>query len=212
MNIEKIRSLPSPLEVKNMLPLREDLAKRKQENDEKIREVLEGKNDKLLLIIGPCSADREDAVIEYIKRLRTLQEKVEDVFVIVPRIYTNKPRTTGIGYKGMLHQPDPTAEPNMVKGILSIRKLHLRALEETGFSCADEMLYPENHEYLSDVLSYVAVGARSVENQQHRLTSSGLSIPVGMKNPMSGHIPVMLNYIHAAQQSHEFIYRGEQLK
>ena len=170
MNIEKIRSLPSPLEVKNMLPLREDLAKRKQENDEKIREVLEGKNDKLLLIIGPCSADREDAVIEYIKRLRTLQEKVEDVFVIVPRIYTNKPRTTGIGYKGMLHQPDPTAEPNMVKGILSIRKLHLRALEETGFSCADEMLYPENHEYLSDVLSYVAVGARSVENQQHRLT------------------------------------------
>ena len=143
MNIEKIRSLPSPLEVKNMLPLREDLAKRKQENDEKIREVLEGKNDKLLLIIGPCSADREDAVIEYIKRLRTLQEKVEDVFVIVPRIYTNKPRTTGIGYKGMLHQPDPTAEPNMVKGILSIRKLHLRALEETGFSCADEMLYPE---------------------------------------------------------------------
>ncbi|MDD7598214.1 MAG: 3-deoxy-7-phosphoheptulonate synthase, partial [Bacilli bacterium] len=177
MNIEKIRSLPSPLEVKNMLPLREDLAKRKQENDEKIREVLEGKNDNLLLIIGPCSADREDAVIEYIKRLRTLQEKVEDVFVIVPRIYTNKPRTTGIGYKGMLHQPDPTAEPNMVKGILSIRKLHLRALEETGFSCADEMLYPENHEYLSDVLSYVAVGARSVENQQHRLTSSGLSIP-----------------------------------
>ena len=212
MNIEKIRSLPSPLEVKNMLPLTEDLAKRKQENDEKIREVLEGKNDKLLLIIGPCSADREDAVIEYIKRLRVLQEKVEDVFVIVPRIYTNKPRTTGIGYKGMLHQPDPTAEPNMVKGILSIRKLHLRALEETGFSCADEMLYPENHEYLSDVLSYVAVGARSVENQQHRLTSSGLSIPVGMKNPMSGDITVMLNSIHAAQHSHDFIYRGDEVK
>ena len=212
MNMNFIRKLPTPQEIKEMYPLDENLAKIKKANDEEIRKVFMGESDKFILIIGPCSADREDAVIDYIKRLRVVQEKVKDEIIIIPRIYTNKPRTTGAGYKGMLHQPDPKAEPNMLKGLIAIRKLHMRAIAETGFSCADEMLYSENHRYLSDLLSYVAVGARSVEDQQHRLTASGLDVPVGMKNPTSGDISVMLNSIYAGQHSHTFIYRGWEVK
>ena len=202
------RELFSPQELKRMYGASAEAAERKAENDKEIRSVLDGSSDKLLLVIGPCSADREDSVIDYISRLRPLQEKVEDKIVIVPRIYSNKPRTTGAGYKGMLHQPVPIADPDLFKGLVSIRKLHLRALEETGFSCADEMLYPENHQFLSDLLSYVAVGARSVEDQQHRLVASGLDIPVGMKNPTGGDLSVMMNSINAAQHGHSFIYRN----
>ncbi len=208
MNMEFLRKLPTPQEIKKMYPLSEELQEIKGKNDEEIQKVFSGESDKLILVIGPCSADREDAVIDYIKRLRTVQNKVQDKIIIIPRIYTNKPRTTGAGYKGMLHQPDPNSREDMLKGIISIRKLHMKALEETGFSCADEMLYPENHRYLSDLLSYVAVGARSVEDQEHRLTASGLDIPVGMKNPTSGDLSVMMNSINAAQHSHTFIYRG----
>ena len=208
MNMNFKRKLPTPQEIKDMYPLEEEYQKIKAENDKKVADIITGKNHKLLVVIGPCSADREDAVIEYISRLRKVQDQIEDVITIVPRIYTNKPRTTGAGYKGMLHQPDPNANPDMLKGLIAIRKLHMRAIKETGFSCADEMLYPENHRYLSDLLSYVAVGARSVEDQQHRLTASGIEIPVGMKNPTSGDISVMLNSVNAAQHSHTFIYRG----
>lgn len=208
MNMEFKRKLPVPKEIKEMYPLDEKGELIKKQNDKEIKDIFEGKSDRLLLVIGPCSADREDAVLDYIHRLRGVQEQVEDVIKIVPRIYTNKPRTNGTGYKGMLHQPDPTKDPDMLKGIIAIRRLHLRAIEETGFSCADEMLYPENHRYLSDLLSYVAVGARSVENQQHRLVASGINIPVGMKNPTGGDLSVMLNAIHASQHSHTFIYRG----
>ena len=208
MNMIFKRKLPVPQEVKEMYPLDEKLALIKKQNDEEIRKIFTGESDKLLLIIGPCSADREDSVIDYCKRLRAVQERVKNEIVIVPRVYTNKPRTTGAGYKGMLHQPDPLASPDMLKGIIAIRSLHMHVLQETGFSTADEMLYPENHRYLSDLLSYVAVGARSVENQQHRLTASGASVPVGMKNPTSGDTSVMLNAINAAQSSHTFIYRG----
>ncbi|MBQ6817146.1 MAG: 3-deoxy-7-phosphoheptulonate synthase, partial [Bacilli bacterium] len=208
MNMDFLRKLPTPLEIKKLYPVSEELMEVKKKNDEKIQKVFNGESDKFILVIGPCSADREDAVLDYIKRLRVVQEKVKDQVIIIPRIYTNKPRTTGAGYKGMLHQPDPLATPDMLKGLISIRKLHMRALEETGFSCADEMLYSENHRYLSDLLSYVAVGARSVEDQQHRLTASGLDIPVGMKNPTSGDLTVMMNSINAAQHSHTFIYRG----
>ncbi|MCR4924082.1 MAG: 3-deoxy-7-phosphoheptulonate synthase [Lachnospiraceae bacterium] len=202
------RKLPATTEVKAMYPLSEALAQRKAENDKEIRKIFTGEDDRLLLIIGPCSADREDAVLEYMLRLRDLSEEVKDKILIVPRIYTNKPRTTGEGYKGMMHQPDPNASPDMLRGIIAIRKLHLNALEQTGFSSADEMLYPENHNYLDDLLSYVAVGARSVEDQQHRLTASGLTIPVGMKNPTSGDINVMMNSIFAAQHPHTFVYTG----
>lgn len=191
-----------------MYPLHEGLDKVKQANDQAIKDIISGRSNKLLLIIGPCSADREDAVLDYVNRLRELQEKVKDVITMVPRIYTNKPRTTGEGYKGMLHQPDPHRHADMLGGLIAIRRLHMRVLSETGFSGADEMLYPENHNYLSDMLSYVAVGARSVESQIHRLTASGLDIPVGMKNPTSGDMNVMLNSIHAAMLSHTFIYRG----
>jgi 3-deoxy-7-phosphoheptulonate synthase len=208
MNMEFKRKLPTPKEIKEMYPISEELLKQKEENDKEIQAIFMGKSDKLALVIGPCSADREDAVLDYISRLRGVQEKVKDKVIIIPRIYTNKPRTTGDGYKGMLHQPNPNESPDMLKGLIAIRKLHMRAMEETGFSCADEMLYPENHRYLSDLLSYVAVGARSVENQQHRLTASGIDIPVGMKNPTSGDISVMMNSITAAQHSHTFIYRG----
>lgn len=208
MNMNFKRKLIIPMEIKEMYPLSEEGALAKERNDEAVNSIFTGESDKLLLVIGPCSADREDAVIEYISRLRGLQEKVADRIVIVPRIYTNKPRTTGAGYKGMLHQPDPKANADMLKGLISIRKLHIRAIHETGFSCADEMLYPENHKYLSDLLSYVAVGARSVENQQHRLTASGLDVPVGMKNPTGGSLDVMMNAIKAAQSSHVFIYRN----
>ncbi|MCR5735414.1 MAG: 3-deoxy-7-phosphoheptulonate synthase [Lachnospiraceae bacterium] len=202
------RRLPVTTEVKAMYPLSEELAAKKAANDEEIRRVFTGIDNRLLLVIGPCSADREDSVLEYLSRLKYLSDRVKDKILIIPRIYTNKPRTTGEGYKGMLHQPDPNQRPDMLRGIIAIRKLHIRAIEQTGFSCADEMLYPENHNYLDDVLSYVAVGARSVEDQQHRLTASGLDIPVGMKNPTSGDINVMMNSIFAAQHPHTFVYTG----
>lgn len=208
MNMKFICKLPIPQDVKAMYPLSEKAAAIKAANDEEIIKVFTGESDKLVLVIGPCSADREDAVLEYILKLRKVQEQVADKIVIVPRIYTNKPRTTGDGYKGMLHQPDPNEKPDMLKGIVAIREIHMRAIEQTGFSCADEMLYPENHRYLNDVLSYVAVGARSTENQQHRLTASGLTVPVGMKNPTGGDISVMMNSIVAGQHAHTFIYRG----
>ena len=210
MNMIFKRQLPSPKEIKEMYPISKELEVIKSKNDEEIKNVFEGKSDKFILIIGPCSADKEDSVIDYIKRLRVVQEEdiVKKEIVIIPRIYTNKPRTTGEGYKGMLHQPNPQENPDMLKGMLAIRKMHMRALKETGFSCADEMLYPENHPFLSDLLSYVAVGARSVEDQYHRLTASGVDIPVGMKNPTSGDLSVMLNAIKAAQSKHTFIYRN----
>ena len=208
MNMIFKRKLPIPKEIKEMYPISPEGAAAKRQNDEMIRSVLSGESDKLLLVIGPCSADREDAVIEYISRLRPLQDRVADKIVIVPRIYTNKPRTTGVGYKGMLHQPNPQAQSDMLRGLISIRKLHMRAINETGFSCADEMLYPEHHRFVDDVLSYVAVGARSVEDQQHRMTASGLDIPVGMKNPTGGDLSVMMNALKAAQSGHRFIYRN----
>ena len=208
MNMNFERKLPIPQEVKQQYPLSKDLAAVVDSRAKELKDIFEGKSDKLVLVIGPCSADNEDSVIDYIHRLRNVQEKVLDKIFIVPRIYTNKPRTTGDGYKGMLHQPDPNEKPDMLKGIVAIRELHMRALRETGFSCADEMLYPENYRYLNDCLAYVAIGARSVENQQHRLTASGLDIPVGMKNPTSGDISVMMNSITAAQHKHTFIYRG----
>lgn len=208
MNMNFLRKLPTPQDIKNLYPLSEELKEVKKQNDEEIKKVFTGVSNKLILVIGPCSADREDAVIDYIKRLKKVQDDVKDQIIIIPRIYTNKPRTTGAGYKGMLHQPNPLSDPDMLKGLIAIRKLHMRALEETHLSCADEMLYPENHRYLSDLLSYVAVGARSVEDQQHRLTASGLDIPTGMKNPTSGDLSVMMNSINAAQHSHTFIYRG----
>ena len=180
----------------------------KAARDAEIRSVFDGSSDKFILVIGPCSADHSEPVLEYISRLRKIEEQVKDKIIIIPRIYTNKPRTTGQGYKGMLHQPDPEAKPDMYKGIVAIRELHLAALRDYDFSCADEMLYPENHRYLSDLLAYVAVGARSVEDQQHRMTASGLDIPVGMKNPTSGDLSVMMNSITAAQHSHMFYYRG----
>lgn len=202
------RKLPIPKEVKKEFPLTERMEQVKNKRDEDIRAVFEGDLDKFILIIGPCSADHRDSVLEYISRLRKIEEQVSDKIIIIPRIYTNKPRTTGQGYKGMLHQPDPEAKPDMYKGIVAIRELHLSALRDYDFTCADEMLYPENHRYLSDLLSYVAVGARSVEDQQHRLTASGIGIPVGMKNPTGGDLGVMMNSILAAQSSHTFIYRG----
>lgn len=208
MNMLFKRRLPAPQDVIKMYPLSAELASRKNANDKQIRGVLEGKIKKFLLIIGPCSADREDAVLEYATRLRAVQEKVSDKLILVPRIYTNKPRTTGAGYKGMLHQSDPHRAPDMFRGLISIRRLHIRCLEESGFSGADEMLYPENHRYLADILSYVAVGARSAENQQHRLTASGLDVPVGFKNPTSGDLSVMLNAVTAAQSPHDFSYGG----
>ena len=202
------RKLTIPKEVKEMYPLTDEMKKVVDERNAEISGIFTGSDDRLLLVIGPCSADREDSVIDYITRLREVQDKVKDMIYIIPRIYTNKPRTTGDGYKGMLHQPDPNEKPDMFKGIVAIRELHMRALRETGFSCADEMLYPENYRYLDDILAYVAIGARSVENQQHRLTSSGVRVPVGMKNPTGGDISVMMNAITAAQHKHTFIYRG----
>ena len=202
------RKLPIPQEVKKEYPLTERMEQVKAARDEAIRAVFDGSSDKFLLVIGPCSADHREPVLEYISRLCRVQEQVADKIIIIPRIYTNKPRTTGQGYKGMLHQPDPEEKPDMYKGIVAIRELHMAALRDYDFSCADEMLYPENHRYLSDLLSYVAVGARSVENQQHRLTASGVGIPVGMKNPTGGDLSVMMNSIVAAQSGHTFIYRG----
>jgi len=212
MNMEFYRKLPIPKDIKEEYPVSDSLKAVRDASVEELKKIFEGKSNKFVLVIGPCSADREDAVLDYISRLRTVQDKVADKIMIVPRIYTNKPRTTGEGYKGMLHQPDPNAAPDLLKGIIAIRRLHLRALAETGFGCADEMLYPENHRYLSDLLTYVAVGTRSVEDQQHRLTASGLDIPVGMKNPTCGDLTVMMNSIKAAQSSHMFLYRGWEVK
>ena len=208
MNMNFKRKLPIPMEIKEQYPITYELEQMKEKRDLEIKAIFEGRDDRFILIIGPCSADNDDSVIDYISRLRRVQDKVSDKILIIPRIYTNKPRTTGDGYKGMLHQPDPHKGEDMLKGVVAIRNLHIRAMKETGFTCADEMLYPENHRYLSDILSYVAIGARSVENQQHRLTASGFDIPVGMKNPTAGDISVMMNSITAAQHSHTFIYRG----
>ena len=202
------KKLPLPEEVKAEYPLTERMTQVKAERDASIKAVFAGESDKFVLVIGPCSADHREPVLEYISRLRKVQEQVEDKIIIVPRIYTNKPRTTGQGYKGMLHQPDPESKPDMYKGLVAIRELHRAALRDYDFSCADEMLYPENYHYLSDLLSYVAVGARSVENQQHRLTASGIEVPVGMKNPTGGDLGVMMNSVVAAQSSHTFIYHG----
>ena len=212
MDMEFLRKLPTPKELKEEYPISDKIAEIKAERDIVLRDIFEGKDDRLLLIIGPCSADHEDAVIDYISRLRKVQDKVSDKIFMVPRIYTNKPRTIGAGYKGMLHQPDPERGTDMLKGIIAIRQLHKRAVEETGFTCADEMLYPENHRYLSDLLAYVAVGARSAEDQQHRLPASGLGIPVGMKNPTGGDLTVMMNSIIAAQSGHTFLYRGWEVR
>ena len=208
MNMIFYRKLPIPKEVKAQFPLTEEMKKEKEIRDEEIKKVFTGESDKFILVIGPCSADNDVSVLDYIERLKRVSEKVEDKIIIIPRIYTNKPRTTGDGYKGMLHQPDPNEKPDMLKGIIAIRKLHMQALKDYGLSSADEMLYPDNHRYLSDLLSYIAVGARSVENQQHRLTASGLDIPAGLKNPTGGDLSVMMNSITAAQHPHTFIYRG----
>ena len=197
---------------KEQYPVPADIAEMKAKRDQEIADVFTGKSDKFLMIIGPCSADNEDAVIDYISRLKKVQEKISDKVLIIPRIYTNKPRTTGEGYKGMLHQPDPEKKPDMLNGLLAIRHLHIRAMKETGLTSADEMLYPDNYRYLSDILSYVAIGARSVEDQQHRLTASGMDVPCGMKNPTSGTLSVMMNSVVAAQMGHTFLYRGWEVK
>ena len=212
MSMNFLRKLPIPKEIKELYPIDEKSAKVKAERQEEIKKIFEGKSDKFILIIGPCSADNKEAVMDYMGRLKTVQDEVADKIFIIPRVYTNKPRTTGAGYKGMLHQPNPDERPDMLKGIVSIRDLHLSALRDCGFICADEMLYPENYRYLSDLLAYVAVGARSVENQQHRLVSSGIDTPVGMKNPTGGDLSIMMNSITAAQHSHTFLYRGWEVK
>ena len=208
MNMVFERKLAIPMEVKDMYPLTDSLRQVVEERREKIKAVFDGRSDLFALIIGPCSADREDSVVDYVCRLRLLEERVKGRLLIVPRVYTNKPRTTGEGYKGMLHQPHPGEKPDMFQGIITSREMHMRVVRETGMTAADEMLYPENHKYLDDVLGYVAVGARSVEDQQHRLTASGVEVPVGMKNPTSGNFQVMLNAVQAAQGEHTFIYRG----
>lgn len=212
MSFEFIKKLPTPSEIKELYPVTERVAKIKAERDAMIKDVFTGGSDKFLVIIGPCSADNEEAVCDYVNRLAKVQEKVADRLILIPRIYTNKPRTTGEGYKGMLHQPDSQKKPDLLAGLIAIRKLHLRAIEETGLTAADEMLYPENWLYLTDILSYVAIGARSVEDQQHRLTVSGMDVPAGMKNPTSGDMSVMLNSVVAAQSKHSFIYRGWEVK
>ena len=208
MNMNFFRKLPVPQDMKRDFPITEEMQKIKDERSEEIRRIFTGESDKFILVIGPCSADHRDSVLEYISRLKRVEEQVKDKIFIIPRIYTNKPRTTGDGYKGMLHQPNPNEKPDLYQGIVAIRELHMTALKDYGFTCADEMLYPDNHRYLSDILAYVAVGARSVENQEHRLTASGLNVPVGMKNPTGGDLSIMMNAIKAAQHSHAFIYRG----
>ena len=207
MNMEFRRKLPIPKEIKEMYPINEAFARLREQKDKEVKDILSGQDDRLLLLVGPCSADNETAVLDYLTRLRKTADEVAERILIVPRVYTSKPRTTGIGYKGMLHQPNPEAAPDLSAGIQAIRHMHIRAMAESGLTAADEMLYPENYSYLSDVLSYVAIGARSVENQQHRLVSSGMDVPVGMKNPTSGDLGVMLNAVYAAQHGHDFIYR-----
>lgn len=208
MGFSFVTEIPSPDVIRERFPLAPELAARKKERDEEIKKIITGESDKLLVVVGPCSADNEEAVVDYVSRLVKVQEKTKDRLVIVPRVYTNKPRTTGEGYMGMIHQPDPEKKPDMLEGILAIRHMHMRVLQETGFSTADEMLYPENLRYLSDIMSYIAVGARSVENQFHRLVASGCDVPVGLKNPTSGDLTVMLNSVVAAQVPHDFIFRG----
>ncbi len=212
MGLEFMNMLPSPAEIRDQFPLPAGMAAIKEKRDQEIRDVLTGRSGKFLVIIGPCSADNEHAVLDYVSRLVPVQEKVKDKIIIIPRVYTNKPRTTGEGYKGLLHQPDPEKQPNMYEGLIAIRKMHMHVVEETGLTTADEMLYPENLRYLDDLMSYIAVGARSVENQQHRLVASGCDVPVGMKNPTSGDLSVMLNSVVAAQGSHEFIFRGWEVR
>lgn len=208
MSFNYVRPLPSPEEIVKQFPMSEKSKQIKRKRDKEIKDVITGKNDKLLVIVGPCSADNADAVCDYVSRLGKISEKLDDKLIIIPRIYTNKPRTTGIGYKGIISQPDPSKSEDFLQGLISMRKMHLRAIEESGLTAADEMLYPENWGYVEDVLSYVAIGARSVEDQQHRLTVSGFDVPSGMKNPTSGDFSVMLNSVVAAQESHSFIYRG----
>lgn len=208
MSMKTNHQLPLPEVLKSQYPLSKEIKQIKADRDREIRDIFTGKSDKFVILVGPCSADNEDSVCEYVNRLKEVSDKVSDKLMIIPRVYTNKPRTTGDGYKGMLHQPDPDKAPDLLAGIIAIRKMHIRVMQETGLSSADEMLYPENRSYLDDVLSYEAVGARSVENQQHRLTASGMDIPVGMKNPTSGDLSVMLNSVTAAQHAHHFIYRG----
>ncbi len=208
MGMTFVQELPDPIEFKKEYPLTDELKDLKIERDKEIADVLMGKSDKFLVIIGPCSADREDAVLDYVSRLAKVNDKVKDRLVIIPRIYTNKPRTTGEGYKGIASQPNPEKEPNLLEGVIAVRNLHINAMKESGLTAADEMLYPENYPYLSDILSYIAIGARSVEDQQHRLTTSGFDVAAGMKNPTSGDLTVMLNSVYAAQQSHTFTYRG----
>ena len=208
MSFEFIKRLPTPAEIRDEYPLPEELRAIKQKRDEEIKDVITGKSQKFLVIIGPCSADNETAVCDYANRLAKVSEKVQDKLILIPRVYTNKPRTTGEGYKGLVHQPDPEKKPDFLAGLIAMRKMHIRVVEESGLTAADEMLYPENWRYISDILSYVAIGARSVEDQQHRLTASGFDVPAGMKNPMSGDLSVMLNSVYAAQHPHSFIYRG----
>lgn len=208
MNMDFKRKLTIPMEVKEMYPLTEAVKRTKEERDRKIREIFSGINGRILLIIGPCSADNETSVLDYVSRLARIQEDVEEKILIVPRVYTNKPRSTGDGYKGLVHQPDPDGEPDLFRGIIATRDLHMKVVSETGLTSADEVLYPENYKYVDDILAYVAVGARSVENQQHRLTASAMDVPAGMKNPISGNFDVLMNSIHAAQTAHSFIYRG----
>ena len=212
MSFEFIRKLPTPAEIREQYPLPKNLVELKKQRDSEIADVFSGKSDKFIMIIGPCSADNEPAVLDYVSRLAKVQEKIKDRVIIIPRIYTNKPRTTGQGYKGMLHQPDPEKKPDMLEGLLAIRRMHINSIEQTGLTAADEMLYPENYTYFEDILSYVAIGARSVEDQQHRLTASGMDIPCGMKNPTSGNLSVMLNSVVAAQGGHTFLYRGQEVK
>ena len=212
MSFEYIRKLPTPDEIREEFPFPAHLTDLKKKRDEEIRKVLTGESNKFLVIIGPCSADNEDSVCDYVSRLARINEDVKDRLILIPRIYTNKPRTIGVGYKGMLHQPDPEKKEDMLTGLIAMRKMHIRAVEESGLTAADEMLYPENWGYVSDLLSYVAIGARSVEDQQHRIVVSGFDIPAGMKNPTSGNLTVMLNSVYASQHPHSFIYRGYEVK
>lgn len=212
MQIEFIRRLPSPQELMTEFPIDDKIRQIKKERDEEIKNIITGKDDRFLLVIGPCSADNEEAVLEYIHRLADVQAQVKDKLFIIPRVYTSKPRTIGIGYKGMLHQPDPEGTENLLNGIIAVRNMNTRIIKETGFTCAEEILYPEMYRYVSDLMSYAAVGARSVEDQLHRMIASGVGIPVGMKNPTSGDIPVMLNSIEAAQHSQEFLFRGWEVR
>lgn len=212
MSFEFIRKLPTPEEIREQFPVSAELVKLKEERDQEIRDVITGKSNKFLVIIGPCSADNEEAVLDYVTRLSKVNEKVKDKLILIPRIYTGKPRTTGEGYKGLVHQPDPEKQPDFLAGLIAMRKMHIHAIEESGLTAADEMLYPENWGYVSDILSYVAIGARSVEDQQHRIVVSGFDVPIGMKNPTSGNLTVMLNSVYASQHPHSFIYRGYEVK